>query len=214
MDYKYIFKEGRQLPQCVVCYKVLSEGSMKPSFLKRHLTGCHPDLADKDVDFFKHKEAGVKRIRLDHGGQLSQQTQAGLRASYMAALRIAKEKKAHTIAENLVLHCCKDIVHCIFGGSAEKKLDSVPLSNDTIKRRITDMADDVEQQVVAEIRGSPLNSFSIQLDESTDVSSCSQLCTCIRVTSKMVISRKSSFLPLVRNNYKRRGCLLAGLRFL
>ena len=37
------------------------------------------------------------------------------------------------------------------------------------------MADDVEQQVVAEILGAPLNTFSIQLDESTDVSSCAQL---------------------------------------
>ncbi|KAI6656026.1 hypothetical protein LOD99_1760 [Oopsacas minuta] len=93
----------------------------------------------------------------------------------MVALRIAQEKKPHTIAENLILPCCKDIVHCILGDSAEKKLVSLPLSNDTIKRRITDMADDVEQQVVAEILGAPLNTFSIQLDESTDVSSAQLL---------------------------------------
>ncbi|KAI6649594.1 hypothetical protein LOD99_6760 [Oopsacas minuta] len=170
-----ILKEGRELPQCVICYKVLSEGSMKPSFLKCHLSGCHPNLADRDIDFYKHQEVGVKRIRLEHRGQLSQQTQAGLRASYMVALRIAQEKKPHTIAENLILPCCKDIVHCILGDSAEKKLASLPLSNDTIKHRITDMVDDVEQQVVAEILGAPLNTFSIQLDESTDVSSCAQL---------------------------------------
>ena len=148
---------------------------MKPSFLKRHLSGCHPDLATKDIDFFKHKEVGVKRIRLDHGGQFSQQTQAGVRASYMVAFRIAQAKKPHTIAENLILPCCKDIVHCVLGDSAEKKLASLPFSNDTIKRRIRDMADDVEQQIVAEILGAPLNTFSIQLDESTDVSSCAQL---------------------------------------
>ena len=93
----------------------------------------------------------------------------------MVALRIAQEKKLHTIAENLILPCCKDIVHCVLGDSAEKKLASLPLSNDTIKRRIRDMADDVEQQVVAEILGAPLNTFSIKLDESTDVSSCAQL---------------------------------------
>ncbi|KAI6648645.1 zinc finger BED domain-containing protein 5-like [Oopsacas minuta] len=74
---------------------------MKPSFLRRHLSGCHPNLADKDIDFFKHHEVGVKRIRIDHRRQLSQQTQAGLRASYMMALRIAQEKKPHTIAEIL-----------------------------------------------------------------------------------------------------------------
>ena len=63
---------------------------MKPGFLKRHLSGCHPDHAHKDVDFSKHEDVGVKRIRLDHRGQFSQQTQAGLRASYMVAYRIAK----------------------------------------------------------------------------------------------------------------------------
>ena len=173
--FTFILKEGQELPQCVVCCKVLSEGSMKPSFLKRHLSGCHPDLATKDIDFFKHKEVGVKRIRLDHGGQFSQQTQAGVRALCMVALRIAQEKKPHTIAENLILPCCKDIVHCVLGDCAEKKIASLPLSNDTIKRRIRDMADDVEEQVVAEILGAPLNTFSIQLDESTDVSSCAQL---------------------------------------
>ena len=51
----------------------------------------------------------------------------------------------------------------------------MPLSNDTVQRRIYDIADDIEQQVVAEIRGEPLNKFAIQLDESTDVASCAQL---------------------------------------
>ena len=37
------------------------------------------------------------------------------------------------------------------------------------------MADDIEQQVVAEILGAQLNTFPIQFDESMDVSSCPQL---------------------------------------
>ncbi|KAI6651218.1 zinc finger BED domain-containing protein 5-like [Oopsacas minuta] len=74
---------------------------MKRSFLKRHLSGCQPNLADKGIDFFKHQEVGVKQIRIDHRRQLSQQTQAGLRGSYMADLRIAQEKKPRTIAEIL-----------------------------------------------------------------------------------------------------------------
>ena len=100
-----ILKEGQELPQCVVCCKVLSESSMKPSFLKRHLSGCHPDLATKDIDFFKHKEVGVKRIRLDHGGQFSQQTQAGVRASYMVALRIVHGGFAHRSGEETAYNC-------------------------------------------------------------------------------------------------------------
>ena len=47
------------------------------------------------------------------------------------------------------------------------------LSNDTIKRHISLMATDDKQQVLAEIKSSPM--FSIQVDESADVASCSQL---------------------------------------
>ena len=170
-----MLKNGRELPQCVVCFEVLSDQSMKPSFLKRHLSGCHPELVDKDAAFFKRMEIGVKRVRLDKSGQVNQINQATLRASCMVALRIAQEKAPHTIAEKLILPCCKDIVRCLIGDDGEKKISYVPLSNDTVHRRICDIAEDIEQQVVTEIRGAPLNKFAIQLDESTDVSSCAQL---------------------------------------
>ena len=87
-----IIKNGRELPQCVICYKVLSAEAMKPSFLKRHFNSCHSDLVDKDVAYFKRKEKGIKMIRLDQSGQLSPQNEAGLRASFLVALRIAQEK--------------------------------------------------------------------------------------------------------------------------
>ena len=48
-----MLKIGRELPQCVACFKLLSDQSMKPSLLKRHLSRCHPELVDKDVAFFK-----------------------------------------------------------------------------------------------------------------------------------------------------------------
>ena len=93
----------------------------------------------------------------------------------MVALRIAQEKGPHTIAEKLILPCCKDIVRCLIGDYGEKKISCVPLSNDTVQRRICDIAEDIEKQVVNGISGAPLNKFAIQLDESTDVSNCAQL---------------------------------------
>ena len=169
-----ILKEGQEIPQCVVCYKVLSEGSMTPSFLKRHLSGCCPDLADKDIDYFKHKEVGVTRIRLDQRGQFRQQTQAGLRASYMVVLRIVHKIKHIRLQK--ILYSPVARTSCIaFWEIVLKRNSPLCLSKDTINRRIRDMADDVEQQVVAEILGAPLNLFAIQLGESTVVSSCAQL---------------------------------------
>ena len=69
-------------------------------------------VRDKDVGFFKRMEVGVKKVRLDKIGQVPQKNQASLRASKMVALRIAQEKAPHTIAEKLILPCCKDIVRC------------------------------------------------------------------------------------------------------
>ena len=70
------------------------------------------------------------------------------------------------------------MVKLILGETSTKKIQQVSLSNGTIKRRISLMAADVKQQVIAEIKLLPM--FSIQVDESTDVASCSQLLVFVR----------------------------------
>ena len=67
-----MLKNGRQLPQCVVYFKILSDQSMKPSLLKRHLSGCHLELVDNDAAFFKRMEIGMKRVCLDKSDQVNQ----------------------------------------------------------------------------------------------------------------------------------------------
>ncbi|GFW30759.1 protein FAM200B [Trichonephila clavipes] len=76
----------------------------------------------------------------------------------------AKCKKPHTIAEELILPAAIEIVETIFGNNFAKELQSIPLSNDTVCRRICDIAEDVEQQHFGELR---YKLFSIQLDEAT-----------------------------------------------
>ncbi|XP_067939772.1 protein FAM200C-like [Watersipora subatra] len=58
---------------------------------------------------------------------------------------------------------------------AEKKLAAVSLLNNTVQRKISNMANDIKNQVVQQIKLSPFGLFAIQLDESTDVASCSKL---------------------------------------
>ena len=94
------------------------------------------------------------------------------------ALQIAKQKKPHTIGETLVKPCAVNMVKLILGETSAKKIQQVSLSNDTIKRRISLMATDIKQQVIAEIKS--FSMFSIQVDESTDVASCSQLLVFVR----------------------------------
>jgi hypothetical protein len=63
--------------------------------------------------------------------------------------------------------CIKDVCLEMLGEQAAKKVAQVPLSNDTIARRIHDIADDIENQLIEQIKKAKY--FALQLDESTDV---------------------------------------------
>ena len=65
------------------------------------------------------------------------------------------------------------MVKLVVGEDAARKLDDISVSNDTVSRGINEISLNIKEQVVDEIKKSPL--FSIQLDESTDVSPFSQL---------------------------------------
>ena len=41
--------------QCLLCYRVLGNDSLRPSKLLHHLQAMHPDHKDKDVAFFQGK---------------------------------------------------------------------------------------------------------------------------------------------------------------
>ncbi|CAB3251550.1 unnamed protein product [Arctia plantaginis] len=49
------------LPQSVVCAETLSNHSLKPSLLRRHLETKHANLKDQSVSFFQHKLKDLKQ---------------------------------------------------------------------------------------------------------------------------------------------------------
>nr|XP_047145650.1 zinc finger BED domain-containing protein 5-like [Hydra vulgaris] len=171
--FTYMLKETISYPQCVICYKVLGNDSVKPSKLAIHLNKCHPDLQTKDTDFFKRKFESLKRCKLDKTGIIYQTQQNIVEASYKVSYIIAQNKKAPTLAEEVILPCTKEIVRLLFGEEAAKKVDNISLSNTTVKRRLTDISSNIKENVINEIKESPY--FSIQLDESTDFFNDNQL---------------------------------------
>ena len=78
------------------------------------------------------------------------------------------------IAELLILPAAKILVRNLIGEESLAKLDSVSLSNNTVKRRIEEMSVDIADQVIAGVKDSKFG-FALQLDESTDVTNCCQL---------------------------------------
>ena len=63
--------------------------------------------------------------------------------SYAASYQIAKQKKAQTIGEDLLKPVMKKAVKIMIGEKECKKLDAVSLSNNTVKKLIADMSNDV-----------------------------------------------------------------------
>ena len=169
--------EGEPRPQCVMCGDVLSNESMKPAHLKRHLITKHAVLKDKPIAFFQRK---LDELRQSKAMILSCVTPVAKaqEASYCASLRIAKAGKPRNIGEELCLPLAKEITRIMCGEKAARQLNLVPLSNDTVSRRIVDMADDVKNILIERIKKSRY--FSIQLDETTDVADLANLLVYVR----------------------------------
>lgn len=164
-------------PQCVICLETLSHHSMKPSLLKRHFLTKHESYQNKPLDFFKRKEASLKGSTTSINSFTTLNLKA-VEASYKVSLRIAQEGKPHTIGETLILPATKDIVSTMLGEKEAKQIDSLSLSNNTVSRRISDMAANVKETLLLKIKKS--NYFAIQIDETTDVTNMAQLICYVR----------------------------------
>ena len=108
--------------------------------------------------------------------KFTQLSSKALLASYQVAHGIVKCKKPHTIAEGLTPPVAVDLVDTMIEGAAEK-LKMVPLSNVTMCRRIGDMAQDIQDQLIDEMKQPE---FGLQLDEATDGSRNAHLICYVR----------------------------------
>nr|XP_012321234.1 SCAN domain-containing protein 3 [Aotus nancymaae] len=153
-------------PQCIICGDVLANEAMKPSKLKRHLYSKHKEISSQPKEFFERKSSELKS-QPKQVFNVSHINISALRASYKVALPVAKSKTPYTIAETLVKDCIKEVCLEMLGESAAKKVAQVPLSNDTIARRIQELANDMEDQLIEQIKLAKY--FSLQLDECRDI---------------------------------------------
>ncbi|KAG6932310.1 zinc finger BED-type containing 5 [Chelydra serpentina] len=101
-----------------------------------------------------------------------------LEASYSVAYLIAKSGAAEMIGETLVKPAAKVMVQVMIGDKASKAIDCVPLSNNTVHRRITDMAENVKRQLLSRVQKSCY--YALQADESTDIVNLANLLLFVR----------------------------------
>ena len=82
-------------------------------------------------------------------------------ASYNISKLIAKDGKPHSIGETLTLPAITEVISTVKNKNAAEIIRSIPLSNDTVARRIDEMANDVEIQLIQILQ---TTEFSLQLD--------------------------------------------------
>jgi hypothetical protein len=140
--------EDYQRPLCMICYEVLSNESLKPTKLCRHFETKHSDSACKPVEFFQRKLEELKDC-----SKVLQRTATGsgnskaVEASYRVVFLIAMAGKPHTIREELILPAAKEMVSTMLGEKACKEMNAISLSNNTVQRRIGEMAENVMKQL-------------------------------------------------------------------
>ncbi|CAH1979558.1 unnamed protein product [Acanthoscelides obtectus] len=117
---------------------------------KDHLRRCHPDKTEKDFKYFQTlKDTFQKRPTLDRMfASTSQRNDDGLRASYNISLLIAKSGKPHTIGEKLILPAVEEVLKTVLHKPASDIIKRIPLSNNTVERRIDEMSSDIEASYV------------------------------------------------------------------
>ena len=166
---------------------------MKPSRLKEHFSIKHPDHSKKDIAFFENLQAKImKRNTLsDMFKKGNTKSKDGMLASYNISKLIAKDGKPHSIGETLILPAISEVISTVMNQNAAEILRSIPLSNDTVARRIDEMASDVEIQLIHILQ---TTEFSLQLDESTLCDNEALLLAYVRFTKKEQ-HQKSYYLP-------------------
>nr|XP_036227384.1 zinc finger BED domain-containing protein 5-like [Bactrocera oleae] len=179
-DESYIsfgFVDSNGSPLCMLCSKLLPNSSMAPAKLRRHLETVHPESKDKNKEFFVRKKDQLLESQKNMMHVTQTINEKATEASYLVSYRIAQAVEAHTSAENLIKPCVLDITKCMLDEKSAKHLSTVPLSNDTVSRRIHDLANYVKQELVTRLQNTR---FALQMDESTDVAG---LATLLVITS-------------------------------
>ena len=149
----------------------MANESMVPNKLQRHFTTKHSCLQDKDLNYFQRllQQRSKQRNVFQQTMTVSERAQL---ASIEVAEIIAMKSKSHTLNESVILTACKKMVKSMMGETAEEEICKIPLSNDTIHRRILDLSENIDTNVEKKLEGSK---FALIFDESTDISNSAQL---------------------------------------
>ena len=111
---------------------------MKPAKTKQHFQNVHPQHKEKKKEFCERHGNALVKMKLISTEDVEERDQKVAVASYVVALQIAKQRKPHTIGENLIKSCSHKMVEIVFGNEIKKAIALIPLSISAVRARISD----------------------------------------------------------------------------
>lgn len=174
----YFFTEINHTIQCLICQQTLAVP--KEYNVRRHYETKHHEKYDAYVG--KVREDKVTKLKSALWKQrrlfttINQSNEDSVRASFVISELIAKSSRPFT--EGLFIKECLLKASDILCPDKKKLFESLSLSPNTVATRITELADNVEKQLIEVAKD--FEAFSIALDESTDVSDTAQCAVFIR----------------------------------
>ncbi|KAF2346471.1 protein of unknown function DUF4371 [Trinorchestia longiramus] len=141
-------------------------------------------------------------MKLDSSSVFHQETWKLVEASYELSLLIAKAKKPHSVGETLVKPCLLSAANTVLGEESQRKLSKISLSNNTVKRRIDELSEDIKEQVMDKIKASRFFAIRVQCDESTDVAHLCQLLVYSRFVDEGTVKEEILFSAALETTAK------------
>ncbi|KAI0988635.1 hypothetical protein GJ496_004154 [Pomphorhynchus laevis] len=144
---------NEEQPVCLICKEVLAAESMKPSKLQRHLLTKHATLSKKPIEYFERllQTSNKEKNTLEKYVTLNDKY---LLASYEVSYLMAKTKKPFTIGEQLLLPAAIRMSEIVHGKQYAAEISKIPLSNDTVSKRISYISNDQFQQLLMRLKDS------------------------------------------------------------
>uniref|UniRef100_A0A6P7GA77 General transcription factor II-I repeat domain-containing protein 2A-like n=1 Tax=Diabrotica virgifera virgifera TaxID=50390 RepID=A0A6P7GA77_DIAVI len=182
----YFFTQVKGKCICLLCHASIAVG--KKGNVERHFNSTHPKInteypANNSIRKEKVKQLKNQLVRQQSVLlQVSDKTKATTLVSYKVSQVIAKKKKPFEDGE-FIKECFVEAANCLFEGFKNKyeimsAINSLQLSSRTVTRRVENMSD-VVSQMKTDLQRCIF--FSLQFDESTDISDTSQLAIFVRM---------------------------------
>lgn len=152
--------------RCASCAKVFSNEVMKHSRLLEPFKKIHSDKAGENLAYFQPLRENFQKWKTigNMFSSTSQHSSDGLRGSYNISLLTAWSGEHNTIWEELILPAVSEVLRTALHKSPEQIIKAIPLSDNSIQRRVDEMTVNIEGTLCNMLR---TTTFGLQWDEST-----------------------------------------------